>query len=324
MTSRRTGDVPRDRLRELLDAVLDEDRTDLGRMAAGAFSSPFHFTRQLSRATGESPVAMRRRVELERAAWRLGRGATVTEAALGAGFDSVDGFSRAYSRHFGHLPSAPAPGGSRVSATDHWLPAPNGIHFHPPTSLWLEAHSGGERAGPDATIWLMLHHDLEDTALLLEAAADVSEDRYRAARLPGLRVVLHGEPEPSLAALLAGLVTAREVWVAALVGAEPPVGAADDPTSLAARHDASAEAWVSLLRELDRRDAWDDRFVDALCVPPESFTPAGVVAHVLTFAAVRRGLARQLLREDGQWPSEGLESAAASGDPISWMRNRRG
>ena len=61
-------DTPRDRLRELLDAVLDEQHDDLQDMAGGAYSSPFHFSRQLSRSAGEPPVAMRRRVMLERAA----------------------------------------------------------------------------------------------------------------------------------------------------------------------------------------------------------------------------------------------------------------
>ena len=40
-------------------------------MAGGAYSSPYHFARQLSAGTGEPPVAMRRRVMLERAAWQL-------------------------------------------------------------------------------------------------------------------------------------------------------------------------------------------------------------------------------------------------------------
>ena len=54
----------RDRLRELLDAVLDEDNTTLDDMAGGAHASPFHFSRQLRSGTGEPPVAMRRRVML--------------------------------------------------------------------------------------------------------------------------------------------------------------------------------------------------------------------------------------------------------------------
>ena len=62
-------DVGRDRLRELLDAVLaDGESRTLEDMAGDAFVSPFHFSRLLSRQTHEPPVAMRRRVLLERAA----------------------------------------------------------------------------------------------------------------------------------------------------------------------------------------------------------------------------------------------------------------
>src|SRR5690625_6636551 len=74
-------------------------------MAETVFSSTFHFARQVSRATNEPPAKLRRRVLLERAAWELQRGVTVTDAAFGAGYDSVDGFSRAFSRAFGCPPS---------------------------------------------------------------------------------------------------------------------------------------------------------------------------------------------------------------------------
>ena len=36
----------RDRLRELLDAVLDDDHRSLTDMAGGAYSSPYHFARR--------------------------------------------------------------------------------------------------------------------------------------------------------------------------------------------------------------------------------------------------------------------------------------
>ncbi|PZU39700.1 MAG: AraC family transcriptional regulator, partial [Arsenicicoccus sp.] len=54
-------DQDRDRLRELLDAVLDENNRTLEDMAGGAWSSPYHFSRRLTRGTGEPPVTMRRR-----------------------------------------------------------------------------------------------------------------------------------------------------------------------------------------------------------------------------------------------------------------------
>ena len=109
------------------------------RWPAARYSSPYHFSRQLSRGAGEPPVAMRRRVMLERAAWQIRSGASVTDAAFAAGYESVEGFGRAFARAFGHPPSATA-----ERAGSHWLPAPNGIHFHPPMSLWV-AHQRSNR-----------------------------------------------------------------------------------------------------------------------------------------------------------------------------------
>ncbi|WP_278257094.1 helix-turn-helix transcriptional regulator [Nocardioides convexus] len=95
----------------LLDAVLDEDNRTLDAMARGAFASPYHLSRVLSRDAGEAPVALRRRVLLERAAWRLREGTSVTDAAWEAGYESLEGFSRAFSRVYGH-PRARPPAGS--------------------------------------------------------------------------------------------------------------------------------------------------------------------------------------------------------------------
>ncbi len=117
--------------------MLDEDNRTLDDMAGGAYSSPYHFNRQLSRGAGEPPVAMKRRVMLERAAWQLRQGASVTDTAFEAGYESVEGFSRAFARAYGHPPSALKGGG-----TAHWLAAPNGIHFHPPFSLWVTRPRG--------------------------------------------------------------------------------------------------------------------------------------------------------------------------------------
>ena len=127
----------RDRLRELLDAVLADEHRSLDEMADGAAASPFHFSRQLREMAGEPPVTMKRRVLLERAAWQLDQGTSVTQASIDAGYESVDGFSRAFQRAYGRAPSASTGEGTGPGAADRWLPAPNGIHFHPPTSLWV-------------------------------------------------------------------------------------------------------------------------------------------------------------------------------------------
>ena len=299
----------RDQLREFLDAVLvgtDQGRrASLDNMADAAASSPFHFARLLSRATGEPPVSMRRRVMLERAAWQLLNGASVTETAFAAGYESVEGFGRAFTRAFGHGPSTQVAG--------HWLPAPNGIHFHPPASLWV--HTKEPPMNP--VIEQLVAHDLDDTRDLIELAKGLPDAEYRAARMPGTTLLSWHGPEESVAAVLENHVWTKQVWTAAIEGHEvPDRDEQADAIALMERHDAVAPRWLAAVRDIDRRGAWDDAMIDALCDPPESFVVGSVVAHVLTHAAGRRQVVRIMLR------AAGVE--VGDGDPIDWARARAG
>jgi AraC family transcriptional regulator len=276
-------------------------------MAGDAYSSPFHFSRQLSRGAGEPPVAMKRRVMLERAAWQLRQGASVTDTAFEAGYESVEGFGRAFARAFGHVPSAAAHGSG-----SHWLPAPNGIHFHPPTSLWVHAK---EQSMNPLTEQLVAH-DLDDTRELLEHAKQLSEEDYRRPHLPGNTVLSFDGKDESVADVLTHLVFTKEVWLAAIDGTDFPPDRANDVVTLTDRHEDAAARWLATVRDIDRRGAWDDRLIDALCDPPESFVISSVVAHVLTFSTHRRQLARYLLRACGV--------DVNSGDPINWLRAKLG
>jgi AraC-like DNA-binding protein len=314
----------RDRLRELLDAVLDTERRSLADMAQTAYSSPFHFTRRLSQDTGEPPVAMRRRVELERAAWQLARGATVTEAAFAAGYESVEGFSRAYARAYGHPPGSGPAGATATAGSAHWLPAPNGIHFHAPDGLWVEGGAGTTAAEVTA---LLVHHDVDDVRTLVELAKGLPAEEWTRERLPGLTLLQWAGPEGSLALLLGRCVETYEIWLASLEGDDrpPDLVVDDEPVALAARLEAVAPRWLAWVRDVERRGAWGDRFVDALCEPPESFVLGSVLAHVLTYSAQRRGLARALLRQAGvvvgaPGTPGGLPDPARDGDPIEWLR----
>lgn len=301
----------RDRLRELLDSVLDEDNHTLGDMAGGAYASPFHFCRQLSRDAGEPPVAMRRRVLLERAAWQLRGGSSVTEVAYVAGYDSVEGFGRAFARSFGHPPSATAD-----RDTGHWLPAPNGVHFHPPTSLWVDSAEASS-ARPAADVGeLMMHHDVDDVRDLLEAVKGLSDEEYHRVRLPGSGPLAWDGPDNSIAQVMRHLVLTKEIWLAAIDGEDPRDLDDAHPLELARRHEDAAARWLALMRDIARRGGWGDRVIDALCEPPESFVLGSVIAHVLTFSAHRRQLVRWMLRDAGV--------SLDAGDPIDWLRKRSG
>ncbi|WP_308015258.1 helix-turn-helix domain-containing protein [Nocardia coffeae] len=301
----------RDRLRELLDAVLDENNTTLGAMAADAFVSPFHFTRQFSRGTGEPPVALKRRVLLERAVWELSTGKSVTDVAFAAGYDSVEGFSRAFSAVFGHPPSL-----TPADERRRWLPTSNGIHFHPPMSLWVTS-APKEQAALDPTT-LLIHHDIDDTGELLGVAAQLDESQYRRVRMPGLVVESFRGPEESIATVLAHLIESKEVWLAAIDGEDIPTAADDALPDLVKRHERVAVRWLDTIRELTRRGGWDDTLIDALCEPPQSFVIGSVIAHILSYSTHRRYLVRHWLR--AELSIAGTE--IGDGDPIEWLHQR--
>ena len=273
-----TDPARRDRLRELLDAVVDADNTDVGDMARSSFASEFHFSREVRRLTGESPAALRRRIMLERAAWRLR-------------------------------------GGERVSATDieFRLPAPNGLHFHPPQSLRLD--SDGDTKEPDIS-QLMVAHDIADTAYLIGKAAELSKEQWLEEVSPGQVVLYWDGEEPSVGAVLGAVAWTKEVWLATIEGRDFPDREACRPESvtpdqLAIHHDDLGKRWSAMISGYTADGRLGDTII-ALCEPPESFQLYGIVAHVLTYSAHRRQLARMMLA------CHGVQTR--NGDPLDWMR----
>jgi AraC family transcriptional regulator len=310
-----------DRLRALIEtllAALDEDRDGRARARRAGFSR-FHLDRLVARGLGEPPAALRRRLVLERAAWRLLRGATATEAGFEAGYGSSAAFARAFSRAHGVAPSRfPA------SGRDFRIAAPNGVHFHPPAGLLVPGDRGSDAMDPTDR---MLEHDRRDTARLLEAAAALTDAELDRDVRPGHRVLVFDGPEPSVRAMLDRLVWTKEVWAAAMDGEEMPPTGERSVVALRSRHAIAGARFIEIVRRVRDRSGWDDAFVDALCDPPQRFTFGSVVAHVLTFAAHRRQVVRGELRDlglpevDGACPIE-WERAMAAERPLSPARLR--
>jgi AraC family transcriptional regulator len=298
-----------DRLRDLIDLVLaslDEPGADGRALARRAHFSRDHLDRLLAAATGESPVALRRRLLLERAAWQLRTGAAgAAEAASAAGYGSAAAFSRAFARAYGMPPSAFPHSGRPVE-----LEAPNGIHFHPPAGL-LVPGTPAPVARRDLTERMVAHH-LDRVRELLEAAATLPPAELERPLRPGLVVVWFEGDEPSAALMAERLVFTLEVWIAAIAGEPFPETRGED---LLRRLERAAPRFARLVRSIRDRGAWDDAFVDALCEPPQSFTYGGVVAHVLSWGAVRREALAGVLAELGA-------RVPSSGDPIEWEAGR--
>jgi AraC family transcriptional regulator len=282
--------LTQDRLRALID-VLVESVDDPARgeaLARRAHFSRFHFDRLVRAATGESPAAFRRRLLLERSAYELARGESVVAAAIEAGYTSGEAFSRAFRRAYGVPPTR--------HAGDFRLPAPNGVHFHPPGGLLVPAD---ERRHPMDLAERMVAHDNRLAAELIDVAArldDAALDEPNRVEPP--TDAFHDD-EPSIRSMLNRLVFTKEMWSAAMKGR---AFEESDDRSLDGMRERLAQAgdeFVEIVRDVETRDAWDTAFVDATCEPPRSFTFAGAVAHVLTWDAHRRHILIGALRRRG-------------------------
>jgi AraC family transcriptional regulator len=299
--------VPPDRLRDVVDAVIEalDEGLDGPALAARAMLSPYHFNRLVRAGIGEAPAGFRRRLLFERAAWRLGRGASVTEVSLEAGYDAVEAFSRAFSRAFGLPPSRFA-----GSLLDFRLAAPNAIHFHPPAGLLLP---GSTRSASMDLSDRLVEHDHWQAARLLENAATLSDADLDRPIRPGLTVHEFEGPEPDVRTMLERIVFTKEVWTAAIGGRDIPARDRRSIPELQARLAAVEPQLGALVRRIRDRNEWDDVFVDALCTPPVSFTLGSVVAHILNVGIVRRQNVMSALRELGVQSVE-------TRDPIEWER----
>ncbi len=103
---RRVGTTLQDLLPLLQSIAAERTRaTSLGELAELAQRSPSHFQRTFSQLVGESPKRYDTRLRLEAGAMLLVCTDTaILDVALGVGFDSHEGFTRAFRTRFGASP----------------------------------------------------------------------------------------------------------------------------------------------------------------------------------------------------------------------------
>jgi AraC family transcriptional regulator len=287
----------------LVEQSLDEPGLDAGALASRACLSRFHFDRLASAALGEPPGAFRRRLLLERAAHRL-VSTTVTVIQIGAeaAYTSPDAFTRAFVRAYGTTPT----GYRRQRRPVHDLPAANGIHFHPPGGLRLPAALRNENM--DVLTRLYDHH-IELTGAIVDRLTEIPADVLdRPIELPVEGI----DARPTLRMLGDKLVRQLEMWAGAVEGATSIPGGQTSPAALRARLGQAAPRFRAVIVDRVAAGAGGDTFLDATCQPPQTFTLGGVLAHVLTFAAVRRTLAV------GALESAGIGDLGA-GDPMHFV-----
>ena len=225
------------------------------------------------------------------------------QVAIDAGYSSHEAFTRAFARAYGQSPSR-----WRTKPTRFQIEPAAKVHFHPPGGLHVPAER--KVTTMDLLVRMVEHH-----------VWLIGEMLTRAERLPDdvldapVEISVEGlDDDPTLRSLLSRLVGQLAMWDAA-VDDRPydfEVERGESVASMRARLAAAGPAFLTQIRTIVDEGRLDETFVDAVCDPPEVFTYAGMIAHVLTFAAHRRTLVCGALIDAGV-------TDLGAGDPMRWV-----
>jgi AraC family transcriptional regulator len=287
-----------------LSAHLDDHELRGGDLAGQLFVSRSVLDRLVRANAGEPAARFRRRVLLERAAYRLRcTPADVLDVATEAGYSSAEAFSRAFSRAYGSPPATwrTTPGSIHVSSA-------SAVHFYPPGGLRLPATPGGPQMNFVASLF---DQHLAVLGQLLDRAAGLTDEQLDQ---PIVLSVQGIDDRPTIRTLLSRLVGQLDMWNAAM--ANRPYDFADPRTetiaSMRERLASAGRSFAGYVRDASEHDRLAETFVDATSEQPYAFTAAGMIAHVLAYASYRRTLVVGALASAG--------AADVDDDPLTWFR----
>ena len=289
----------------VLTEALDDHTLSGDDLAARVHLSRFHLDRVVAAIAGEPPATLRRRVLLERAAYRLDTtDRSVLDVAVEAGYASHEAFTRAFARAYGVAPKE-----WRRHPTSVRLPAPNDVHFHPPGWLQLPARS---KEGDMELVMTMFDHHVWAVGKMIDLAGDLNDEQLDA---PIVLSVEGVDDDPTIRSLLSRLVGQMAMWNASMESRpyDWDIERNEQLTSMRVRLDHEGGRFKHRAAELVEDGRLDETFVNATCDPPETFSFGGVLAHVLTFAAHRRTLVT------GALISAGVDVDLVTADPRAWL-----
>lgn len=270
---------------------------DLANQAA--YSKP-QFFRLAKRQLGEPPMAVRRRLLLERAAYRLTRSKeSVTGIAFDAGFESLEGFSRAFRTAFGISASHYR----KLRADEYRIDLTERLHYAPTPSL----RQGENNLNVPE---LMAKHHCWEMVRFIDACEKLPDARLDEP-MPAYEPQPWCDPTVTLRQMLGRACAFAAPWMDSINGEKTDY----EPATLAAMRDAvsiNLEGFLKLLTAIDKEGSYDMTFVDSECDPPMVFSYVGVLTHALTNAAYRRMVISQELRLLGV----GIEGVR---DPIDYV-----
>jgi AraC-like DNA-binding protein len=286
----------------VLAGALDDGDATGDVLASRLYLSRFHFDRVISAVAGEPPAAFRRRILLERAAYRLvTTRRTILDVAVEAGYGSHEAFTRAFARRYGSSPQRWRRHPSQIQ-----IEAPSDVHFQPPGSLRLPA---ARRITAMDLLTRMVEHHIWLIGQFVDRADRLSDEQ-----LDRKIEISVDEDEQSLRSLLSRLIGQMDMWNSAIATRDYDWSLEEHESvaSMRRRLESAGQTFLSHVRSAIDENRLDETFVDALCEPAEVFTYGGMIAHVLTFAAHRRTLVALALDNAGI-------SDLGWGDPMKWV-----
>jgi len=288
-----------------LTEALDNHEATGDELAARMHFSRFHFDRMIRSVAGEPPQAFRRRILLERAAYRMiTTTAPLIDIAVEAGYGSHEAFTRAFTKAYGVSPAAWRKQPSRTQ-----ISAPSGVHFHPPGGLRLPVR---DKVTAMQLLTKMVEHHIWLTGEMVRVASRLTDEQ-----LDQPIELDVDDDRQTIRSLLSRLIGQMGMWNAAMASRDYDwsVEEHESLSSMRERLANEAPTYLTHVREVVDADRLDDTFVDALCEPAEVFTYGGMIAHVLTFAAHRRTLVVLALGSHGI-------TDLGWGDPMLWVAQR--
>lgn len=292
-----------------LSSALDEHEARADDLAARMYFSRSHFDRVVAASSGETPGRFRRRVLLERSAYQLATSDIgVLDIAIEAGYSSHEAFTRAFQRAYGRTPSA-----WRVEPTRIQLETPNGVHFHPPGGLMLPART---KVTSMDLLTRMIEHHIWLIGQMIDRAAtldDTELDRRIEISVEGI------DDDPTMRSLLSRLIGQMDMWnqVIAQRVYDFSIETHESIDSMRHRLARVGPVFHGHVSTAVSEGRLDETFIDCgpdQASPPELYSYGGLIAHVLTFAAVRRTLVV------GALASAGIDDLTY-GDPRLWVNN---
>lgn len=266
---------------------LDESN-DAKALADKTGYSRAQFDRISRKELGGPAMTVRRRLLLERAAFQLTRTQqSVTEIAFDAGFESLEGFCRAFRSAFG----VSAKRFRTLASTDFRIGFPQRIHYAESSSTSYLQDSNM------SVLQLLINHHHQEVHRFLQLAGNLPEadlDKPIAA----YEVQPWLDPGLTLRQALGRASAYAAPWLDTICGEQHPY----EPATLEEMVDANnknRDGFLALVESIERDRSFDLTFVDAKCDPPEVFSYAGVIAHALTFATYKRMAVSEAFRALG-------------------------